>query len=93
MEYLKFNFGGPARINRMKIFSPVNVLGVSRRQVTRVRIEASNNCDFFSYVLETDIPANNTITFPTAIEASNIKVIITGSDSANADTKPMAING
>ena len=57
-----------------------------------MRIEASNNCNFFSYVLETAIPANNTITFPTAVQASNVKIIITAADPASADTKPMAIN-
>jgi hypothetical protein len=60
--------------------------------VTNVRIESSNNCDYFSYILETTIPANNTISFPTAIEASMIKIIITVADSADADTKPIAIN-
>jgi hypothetical protein len=38
-------------------------------QVTSVRIEASNDCDHFTYVLETPIPADNIITFPTAIQA------------------------
>jgi hypothetical protein len=60
--------------------------------VTNVRIESSNNCDYFSYILETAIPANNTISFPTAIEASMVKIIITVADSADADTKPIAIN-
>ena len=58
-----------------------------------MRIEASNNCKFFSYVLEATIPANNIITFPTAVQASNVKVIITAADPATADTKPIAING
>ena len=79
-------------MTRLKIVSPTDVLGSSRRKVTSVRIESSNNCDYFSYILETTIPANNTISFPTAIEASMIKIIITVADSADADTKPLAIN-
>ena len=60
--------------------------------MTTVRIEASDNCDFFTYVQESDIPADNIINFTTPIQASNVKIIILAADPANADSKPMALN-
>ena len=57
-----------------------------------MRIEASDNCDFFTYVQESDIPADNIINFTTPIQASNVKIIILAADPANADSKPMALN-
>ncbi len=91
-EYLKFTFGGTARITRVRIGTPFTVNSIINRVVTKVRIEESTNCQYFSTVLEQGIPVNNIIEFPRPVVASVIKIVIIGADQSNQDASPIAVN-
>jgi len=60
--------------------------------VSKVRIEASNNCDKFTRIYEQGIPPNNIIDFPKTIVASVIRIVIVGSEPSNQDSSPIAVN-
>ena len=91
-EYLKFSFGGTARITRLRIGTPLTVNMIINRVATKVRIEESTNCQDFSPVFEQGIPFNNIIEFPRPVVASVINIVIIGSDQSNLDASPIAVN-
>jgi hypothetical protein len=91
-EYLIFNFGATARVTRVRIGTPLTLGKINYRVVSKVRIEAANNCDNFNVMFEAGIPFNNIIEFPNTVVASHIKIVIIGSDNGNMDASPIAIN-
>ena len=91
-EYLKFNFGGTARINKVRIGTPIMANMVISRSVYSVRIESGSNCDTFKNKFETRIPTNNMIEFQDTVVASVIKITILGLDSFAPDLSPIAVN-
>ena len=92
-EFLKFNLGGTARITGILIKSPALLNSINYRVVSKVLIEASNNCDNFVPVYDSGIPVDGVVRFAKTVIASNVKITITGLDSSdNADASPIAIN-
>ena len=92
-EYLKFNLGGTARVTGIMIKSPALLNGISYRAISKVRIEASSNCENFVPVYDSGIPVDFTIRFAKTVVASNFKIVITGLDSNdNSDTSPIGVN-
>ena len=42
---------------------------------------------------ESTIPVDNVFRFSTVVVASNVRIVVTGVDSSNADSSPIGING
>ena len=66
--------------------------GNSYRQVYKIRIDYSSNCDFFNYGTEANIYSNTVINFTNPIIASNVKITIVEVDPQFADSAQIALN-
>lgn len=62
------------------------------RQVYKIRVDHSTNCDFFNHGEEANIYSQTVINFTTPIIASNIKIHILEADLTFSDSAQIALN-
>lgn len=66
--------------------------GNNYRQVYKIRIDYSSNCDFFQRGIEANVYSNAVINFTNPIIASNVKITILQADPLFADSAQIALN-